>query len=172
MALPPELARGMLSGCIVADWPAPPGLVALTTTRPGGLSAAPYDSLNLAVHVGDRPEKVAANRAQLQSALGLVSPIAWLDQVHGVGVVRAGPDAAGVAIDGAACMYTNTPDGQFVIDQHPAYESVFFGSGFSGHGFKFAPVIGAVLADLAETGSTRLPVDFLRLKRFQTNTQG
>lgn len=128
MALTPELAGGMLSGCIVADWPAPPGIVALTTTRPGGLSAAPYDSLNLAAHVGDRPEKVAANRAQLQSALGLADPVAWLDQVHGVGVVRAGPDAAGVAADAAWTDATGTACAVLTADCLPVFLCSFDGS--------------------------------------------
>lgn len=62
------------------------------------------------------------------------------------------------------CRYTMTPDGHFIIDRHPQYEQVLFGAGFSGHGFKFAPVIGEVLADLALEGKTARPTDFLRLE--------
>lgn len=62
------------------------------------------------------------------------------------------------------CLYTLTPDGHFIIDRHPQYEQVLFGAGFSGHGFKFAPVMGEVLADLALEGKTERPVDFLRLE--------
>ncbi len=62
------------------------------------------------------------------------------------------------------CLYTLTPDGHFIIDRHPQYEQVLFGAGFSGHGFKFAPVMGEVLADLALEGKTEQPVDFLRLE--------
>ena len=66
------------------------------------------------------------------------------------------------------CLYTMTPDQHFIIDQHPRHENVFFAAGFSGHGFKFAPVIAEVLADLALEGETALPIDFLRLRgRFQ-----
>ena len=61
------------------------------------------------------------------------------------------------------CLYTMTPDGHFIVDRHPQYEQVLFAAGFSGHGFKFAPVIGEVLADLALEGRTGRPVDFLRL---------
>jgi sarcosine oxidase len=66
----------------------------------------------------------------------------------------------------AACMYTMTPDAHFLIDRHPAHANVFFAAGFSGHGFKFAPVIGEVLADLATTGVTRHPIGFLRSRKF------
>ena len=63
------------------------------------------------------------------------------------------------------CLYTLTPDEHFVIDQHPWHENVFFAAGFSGHGFKFAPVVAEILSDLALEGRTTLPVEFLRLKR-------
>ncbi|MFG0332479.1 MAG: N-methyl-L-tryptophan oxidase [Maioricimonas sp. JB049] len=66
----------------------------------------------------------------------------------------------------AACMYTNSSDGHFIVDRHPADAAVFLAAGLSGHGFKFAPVLGAALADLAESGSTRLPIGFLGLSRF------
>jgi len=62
------------------------------------------------------------------------------------------------------CLYTMTPDGHFIVDQHPQYEQVLFGAGFSGHGFKFAPVMGEILADLALEGKTARPADFLRLE--------
>jgi len=66
------------------------------------------------------------------------------------------------------CLYTLTPDEHFIIDRHPRHQNVFFAAGFSGHGFKFAPVIAEALADLALDGKTTLPIDFLRLKgRFE-----
>ena len=63
-------------------------------------------------------------------------------------------------------MYTVTPDRNFIVDQHPVYENVIIAAGFSGHGFKFSPVIGEILADLATAGQTNLPINFLRLDRF------
>jgi YfiH family protein len=66
---------------LIPDWPAPAGVRAIFTTRAGGLSAAPYDSLNLGDHVGDLPAKVAANRALLRQALG--HRAVFLQQVHG-----------------------------------------------------------------------------------------
>ncbi|MBP9032360.1 MAG: peptidoglycan editing factor PgeF [Pseudomonadales bacterium] len=77
---------------IAADWPAPAHVHACVSTRQGGCSAAPRDSLNLAQHVGDDPAAVARNRAILASALGLPAEPAWLDQVHGCAVVEARPD--------------------------------------------------------------------------------
>jgi sarcosine oxidase len=76
------------------------------------------------------------------------------------------PAAAGPLHDGRVCMYTVTPDHHFVIDRHPEWPQVIIAAGFSGHGFKFASVVGEVLADLAETGSTGLPVGMFRLDRF------
>ncbi len=64
------------------------------------------------------------------------------------------------------CLYTNSPDHNFIIDRHPNHENVTIACGFSGHGFKFASVIGEILADIATTDSTAHSVDFLSLKRF------
>ena len=65
------------------------------------------------------------------------------------------------------CLYTYSPDQHFIIDKLPGYEDrVIIACGFSGHGFKFVPVIGEILADLAMKGTTDLPVGFLGLNRF------
>lgn len=77
---------------IEADWPAPAHIRALTTTRQGGVSAAPFDSLNLGDHVDDCPAAVAQNRQRLLAANGLTAPPQWLQQVHGTDVVEARPD--------------------------------------------------------------------------------
>lgn len=66
----------------------------------------------------------------------------------------------------AACMYTLTPDKHFVLDIHPECPAVVLGAGFSGHGFKFATVVGEILAELALDGKTRQPIEFLGLSRF------
>jgi sarcosine oxidase len=75
-------------------------------------------------------------------------------------------DAEGPLLSSAACLYTNSPDSHFIIDRHPSDDGVTIGCGFSGHGFKFAPVIGEVLADLALDGRSRHRVEFLGLHRF------
>ena len=65
------------------------------------------------------------------------------------------------------CMYTYSPDSHFIVDRHTAHENVLLACGFSGHGFKFAPVIGDALADLALAGRTELPIGFLSFARFR-----
>ena len=74
---------------IEPDWPAPANVLALCTTRAGGFSAAPWDTLNLALHVGDQPASVRANRECLQDHLPPATDIQWLSQVHGTAVVEA-----------------------------------------------------------------------------------
>lgn len=80
---------------LVPDWPAPSAVHAAITTRKGGVSRPPFDSLNLAQHVGDDPVAVAENRARLTAAARLPATPVWLDQVHGTRVLdcaRPGPD--------------------------------------------------------------------------------
>lgn len=65
----------------------------------------------------------------------------------------------------AVCLYTLSPDRNFLLDRHPEYPQVSFAAGLSGHGFKFTSVLGEVLADLATEGKTRLPIGFLSARR-------
>lgn len=71
---------------LVPDWPAPPGVGAAMSLRSGGVSAAPWDSLNLSDRVGDAPAAVARNRARFAAAIG-ARPV-WLNLVHGKQVLR------------------------------------------------------------------------------------
>jgi YfiH family protein len=84
------------------DWPAPAGVRALSTLRSGGVSLAPYASLNLGAHVGDLPEAVAENRRRLAVEAGLPAEPVWLAQVHGATVAdldaRASFGVAGPAV--------------------------------------------------------------------------
>jgi sarcosine oxidase len=66
----------------------------------------------------------------------------------------------------AVCLYTMSPDEQFIVDRHPNDSRIVFAAGLSGHGFKFTPVLGQILADLVVEGQTQLPADFLSLRRF------
>ena len=76
-----------MSPFLRADWPAPPGVHALTTLRHGlGISQPPFDAFNLGARCGDAPEAVEENRRQLAAALALPSTPRWLRQVHGVPV--------------------------------------------------------------------------------------
>ena len=80
----------------------PAGVHALQTTRSGGVSGGPWASLNLALHTGDDPDHVAANRYRLEQDLGLPSPIAWPRQVHGTAVISAAALHAAQEAGGAA----------------------------------------------------------------------
>jgi monomeric sarcosine oxidase len=64
------------------------------------------------------------------------------------------------------CLYTNTPDYHFILDRHPALPQVVIGTGFSGHGFKFGPVIGEILADLALGKEPPVDLATFSLSRF------
>jgi len=76
-------------GWLEPDWPAPANVFAGTTTRLGGVSVAPYDSLNLGDHVGDSEDAVVANRSLLKQHRNLPAEPVWLKQVHGIAVVDA-----------------------------------------------------------------------------------
>jgi sarcosine oxidase len=75
------------------------------------------------------------------------------------------PSLNGSVLESLVCVYENSPDGHFVIDR--LSESVVYAAGFSGHGFKFASVIGEILADLVITGETTPDAEFLRAGRLQ-----
>jgi sarcosine oxidase len=77
------------------------------------------------------------------------------------------PGAAGTYRQATPCMYSLTPDENFVVDRHPEQSNLILCGGFSGHGFKFAPVIGEIGADLALDGGSRHDIEFLSLKRFK-----
>ncbi len=77
------------------------------------------------------------------------------------------PDADGPLLSRRVCLYTNSPDHAFIVDRHPTHPNVTLACGFSGHGFKFASVMGRAIADLATAGRSALPIEFLGLKRFQ-----
>jgi sarcosine oxidase len=76
------------------------------------------------------------------------------------------PEAAGEYREAKACMYALTSDRHFVVDRHPVHGNVVLCGGFSGHGFKFAPVIGEIGADLALERATRHDIGFLGARRF------
>lgn len=90
-------------GLLYPDWPAPKSVKAVCTTRMGGVSTPPYDSFNLADHVGDCIESVQENRQRLGQQLGLPAEPVWLQQVHGTQVINAGHDT------------DNQADGSFTV---------------------------------------------------------
>ena len=100
-----------MSDWIIPDWPAPSSVHAVITTRTGGYSQAPYNSLNLAEHVDDDPVVVAKNRSLLRERLLLPSEPMWLQQVHGCVVVESAggeddncADASSTTVSGKVCV--------------------------------------------------------------------
>ncbi|HEX7090098.1 MAG TPA: N-methyl-L-tryptophan oxidase [Longimicrobiales bacterium] len=76
------------------------------------------------------------------------------------------PAALGPRIESAVCMYTNTPDDHFIIDAHPEHPHVLLVSPCSGHGFKFSPVIGELVAELATGAAPRFDLAPFAVGRF------
>lgn len=76
------------------------------------------------------------------------------------------PGVSPRVVDHAVCLYTMSPDEHFIVDRHPAHANVVFAAGLSGHGFKFVPVLGRALVELAVDGSSELPIGFLSAGRF------
>ena len=74
--------------------------------------------------------------------------------------------ANGTLVASVTCNYTLTPDHHFVIGLHPNHPQVVVASPCSGHGYKFATVVGEILADLAIDGTTRHPIDLFAPTRF------
>jgi YfiH family protein len=134
---------------LIPDWPAPAGVRAVFTTRAGGVSAVPFDSMNLGDHVGDRPASVAANRALLQRATG--THAVFLNQVHGARVQlldAASPDGQradacitaqrklACTIMAADCLpvLLTTQDGNVVAAAHAGWRGLAGTGDTCGHG--------------------------------------
>lgn len=77
-----------MSKLIVPQWPLPEGVAACSSTRIGGVSLPPYDSLNLGAHCGDNLDDVEENRRLFYAAASLPSKPVWLEQVHGTEVLK------------------------------------------------------------------------------------
>lgn len=144
------MTKGEIPGdWLIPQWPAPAHVRALCTTRAGGVSAAPYDSLNLGLHVGDVETSVRANRERLFAALG--APPVFLNQVHGNQTVLLdaqtanGPTADGVMtrerklpcmVMVADCLPILLTDraGSFVAALHAGWRGLAGAGAMEGHG--------------------------------------
>jgi sarcosine oxidase len=82
------------------------------------------------------------------------------------------PAADGPLLDAKTCLYAVTPDGDFIIDRLPGFPQLIIASPCSGHGFKFAPAIGEILADLATVGESRRDIARFSLERFASGQGG
>jgi sarcosine oxidase len=81
-------------------------------------------------------------------------------------IARYFPGADGPVMALHTCMFTNTPDEHFIIDTLPGQKEAIVASPCSGHGYKFASVVGEIIADLATTGQSRFDLSMFRLGRF------
>jgi sarcosine oxidase len=129
-----------------------------TLDPPPGDPLAGRPVTKAAFHSGDEPADAEAGATEVRPGeeRGIVE---WLaGRLPGL--------AASRWIGGKPCLYTLTPDGHFVVGRHPRHDPVSVAAGFSGHGFKFVPVIGEILADLAERGVTDHPIDLFAPDRF------
>ena len=81
------------------------------------------------------------------------------------------PQAPGRILDRATCVYTNTPDHDFLLDRHPSHANVLIASPCSGHGFKFSSAIGEILADLVLEGGTSFDLAPFAVSRFESSAR-
>ena len=150
---------------LVPDWPAPPGVRAVFTSRAGGVSAVPFDSMNLGDHVGDLQASVAENRSILQSATG--AHLVFMNQVHGVDALQldaSSPqgqraDACLTAQRSLACtvmvadclpVLLTTQDGAVVAAAHAGWRGLAGASNSGGGGVLES--VYASFSDLAQAG--------------------
>jgi sarcosine oxidase len=127
-----------------------------------GFPALPGQGLKLGRHDVDAPCTPETIRRDVDEA-----EVAVLRQM----LDRYLPGASGPTLWTLTCTYTHSPDQHFIIDRHPEHAMIAFGCGFSGHGFKFGPVIGEALADLATGETPPAGTDFFAVSRLATAQQ-
>jgi purine-nucleoside/S-methyl-5'-thioadenosine phosphorylase / adenosine deaminase len=133
---------------ILPDWPAPVGIRAAFTLRSGGVSEPPFDSFNIASHVGDDPNAVAQNRALLRKSLGLTAEPAWLEQVHGRQIVdldRLVPSDSPGPADAAVARTAGRPCAIQVADCMPVLFAAADGSAIGAAHAGWRGLAGGVL---------------------------
>ncbi|MDC8971215.1 N-methyl-L-tryptophan oxidase [Mycobacterium marinum] len=114
--------------------------------------------------------KVAFFRKGIACTPDTIDRVVGPQEIHEM-ITRVGellPALAGTCLQAATCMYSNTPDQHFVIARHPYCPAVTVACGFSGHGFKFVPVVGEILADLVTEGATSQPISLFDPQRLVT----
>jgi sarcosine oxidase len=150
----PELFQ--VGRCPIYVWAVPEGVY-------GGHPSLPGEGLKISRHDTGEVCSVLTVRREIDE-VEIAALRAVLD--------RYMPGAAGAVKGASTCLYTNTPDHHFIVDRHPAHAHVHYACGFCGHGFKFANVMGEVLADLTLNVATRHPIGFLSAARFATPATG
>ncbi len=143
-----------MSEFIFPDWPAPQGVRALSTTRAGGVSGAPWQGFNLGDHVGDDPQAVARNRALLRRELP-AEPL-WLKQVHGTRCVDAAQAAPGTEADASFTRERGVVCAVLVADCLPVLlcddEATVVGAAHAGWRGLAAGVVEATVGAMALPG--------------------
>lgn len=143
-----------MASFILPDWPAPPGVRSLATTRQGGVSRAPWNSFNLGAHGGDDGQAVAANRALLRRELP-AEPV-WLAQVHGTRCVDAAVAAPATQADASFTRQRGVVCAVLVADCLPVLlcdeQATVVGVAHAGWRGLAAGVIEATVAAMAEPG--------------------
>ena len=135
---------------ITPQWPAPANVRAVCTTRAGGISQPPYDSLNLGDHVGDAAEAVASNRAMLAAALG-ARPV-FLRQVHGARTVPLAADTPdGLEADGCVTTAAGVACTMMVADCLPVLFAAADGSAVGAAHAGWRGLAGADGCDVLES---------------------
>ena len=133
-----------------------------TGAHPYGLPAldGPEGGVKVSVHHGGENQFCTAKTVQRKISDAEVSTT--LQEV----AIRV-PALKGRCLHAVTCLYTNLPDEHFLIDRHPAHSSVLMVSPCSGHGFKFCPVIGEIVADLVESKATQYPINLFKMGRLK-----
>jgi sarcosine oxidase len=140
------------SRCPVTIWEQAPGRIFYTVPDPGG------QGLKAGIHhEGEMTDPDSVRRQPGPEDESRVRAL----------LARYMPSANGRLLEARVCLYTNTPDQHFLIDRHPGYAQVILASPCSGHGFKFAPAIGEVLADLLMDGRSRFDLSPFALGRLR-----
>jgi sarcosine oxidase len=118
----------------------------------------------------ERPDAIKVSDHSGAPAIDLAARDDRVDEGRAAAtLLRAGvlmPALSGELVAGQTCLYTKTPDEHFLLGRHPEHPQIVVGGGMSGHGFKFGPVLGEILADLATSGSSRHDLSLFALDRF------
>ena len=125
--------------------------------------------VKLSIHHDQTARSADADIRQAAPAESEIKPVLAMSSALMPGL--GGPKAVDRVLSARTCLYTMTPDEHFIIDHHPGFSNVVFAAGFSGHGFKFAPVIGEALAEMVLLGQATSPIGFLGLQNRFTKPQ-
>jgi sarcosine oxidase len=118
----------------------------------------------------ERPDAIKVSDHSGASAIELEGRDDRVDEARAASTIARSrtlmPALGDELVAAQTCLYTKTPDEHFILDRHPEHPQIVVGGGMSGHGFKFGPVLGEILADLASEGASRHDLSLFGLGRF------